>query len=432
MSTIFAGNTTTTSLTHTGDITGNLVLSSIGNIVLQPGTGYGVVWANNAAFSSGGGGGLTMAAVQTANITAVASTIYPVNTTNSTITATLPASPSAGAQVQFVDYAGTFGANSLTIYASGIKIQGNTSNVVLSTNRESAALMYVDTTQGWVTYNGFTNNPVGIYSVDYLVVAGGGGGAAGYGGGGGGGGGLLAATTSVTPGTAYSITVGAGGAGYPGYNNGGWINNHGTSGANSSGFNATALGGGGGGGGGTVNGYAGGSGGGGGDSATGGAGTAGQGYAGGNGVSAPTSPNYGAGGGGGAGGVGSVGTNTAGGNGGTGASSSISGTLTYYAAGGGGGTYNGGTGGSGGTGGGGSGSNGAPAGGNATTSTGSGGGGGAGYASPGPNASGGAGNGAGGIAIIRYLGGQRGTGGTITTSAGYTIHTFTSSGTYIA
>jgi hypothetical protein len=33
---------------------------------------------------------------------------------------------------------------------------------------------------------------------------------------------------------------------------------------------------------------------------------------------------------------------------------------------------------------------------------------------------------------LRYLGTQRGVGGAVTSSGGYTIHTFTSSGTYIA
>jgi hypothetical protein len=37
-----------------------------------------------------------------------------------------------------------------------------------------------------------------------------------------------------------------------------------------------------------------------------------------------------------------------------------------------------------------------------------------------------------GVVIIRYLGSQRGTGGTVTSAGGYTIHTFTSSGTYTA
>ena len=46
--------------------------------------------------------------------------------------------------------------------------------------------------------------------------------------------------------------------------------------------------------------------------------------------------------------------------------------------------------------------------------------------------SGASGNGGSGIVIIRYFGAQRGTGGTVTSSGGYTIHTFTSSGTYTA
>jgi len=37
-----------------------------------------------------------------------------------------------------------------------------------------------------------------------------------------------------------------------------------------------------------------------------------------------------------------------------------------------------------------------------------------------------------GVFIIRYLGAQRGTGGTVTSSGGYTYHTFTSAGTYTA
>jgi hypothetical protein len=46
-----------------------------------------------------------------------------------------------------------------------------------------------------------------------------------------------------------------------------------------------------------------------------------------------------------------------------------------------------------------------------------------------PNA---VGSGGSGIVIVAYQGQQRGTGGTITTANGYTIHTFTTSGTYTA
>ena len=44
----------------------------------------------------------------------------------------------------------------------------------------------------------------------------------------------------------------------------------------------------------------------------------------------------------------------------------------------------------------------------------------------------GTGTGGSGIVIIRYLGAQRGTGGTVTSSGGYTYHAFTTSGTYVA
>jgi hypothetical protein len=40
------------------------------------------------------------------------------------------------------------------------------------------------------------------------------------------------------------------------------------------------------------------------------------------------------------------------------------------------------------------------------------------------------GNGGKGVVIIRYLGAQAATGGTITSSGGYTIHTFNDSGTF--
>jgi len=36
-----------------------------------------------------------------------------------------------------------------------------------------------------------------------------------------------------------------------------------------------------------------------------------------------------------------------------------------------------------------------------------------------------------GIVIVRYVGDQRATGGTVTSDSGYTIHTFTSSGTFV-
>jgi len=50
----------------------------------------------------------------------------------------------------------------------------------------------------------------------------------------------------------------------------------------------------------------------------------------------------------------------------------------------------------------------------------------------GSNFSNAAGAGGSGLVIIRYLGAQKATGGTVTSSGGYTIHTFTTSGTFTA
>ena len=260
------------------------------------------------------------------------------------------------------------------------------------------------------------------YSVNYLVVAGGGGGGFSYAGGGGAGG-LLSSSTPLSTGVAYTITVGAGGAGATANTA------TGTNGSNSIIFGlATAIGGGGGGsnGGSFFNGAAGGSGGGGsgynGSPVTsGGSATSGQGNIGGSGFNAPQAP---AAGGGGAGAVGANGNASAGGAGGVGSSNSISGSAVTYAGGGGGGGGIGITGGAGGSGGGGAGGTQAVAGTAASANTGGGGGGGGGSAN---GAAGGS-----GIVIISYVGSQRGTGGTVTSSGGYTIHTFTSSGTYSA
>jgi hypothetical protein len=262
------------------------------------------------------------------------------------------------------------------------------------------------------------------YDIEYLVVAGGGGGGSM---GGAGEGGYLASTVSVPFGTAYSVTVGAGGTGQT--DSGSLA----TGGSNSV-FGALATSTGGGRGGGAVSGQLPGNGGSGGggtsldyQSAVG-TGTSGQGSNGGLGA-AVGAGTTGAGGGGG--GKNAVGTNAPGsttpGNGGNGLAWS---NGTTYGGGGGGGSYalssSGGQG-TAGTGGGGTGGNA-----NTLATAGSantgGGGGGGGYLGTGYNRT--AGNGGSGIVIVRYAGAQRGTGGTVTSAGGYTYHTFTASGTF--
>jgi hypothetical protein len=236
---------------------------------------------------------------------------------------------------------------------------------------------------------------------DYLVVAGGGGGGgstAGSNNGGGagagglrstvtatGGGGSLESALSVTTGTNYTVTVGAGGAG--------GVLAVGTVGSNSVFSTVTSNGGGFGG----RSLAAGGNGGSGGGGSTAGTGTANQGRAG--GLWANAVSNYGNGGGGGANTAGANGTGSTGGAGGAGVSVSITGSSVTYAGGGGGGTSLGGTAGAGGSGGGGAGGSNAQAGTAGTANLGGGGGG----AGTNDVTSFVGGNGGSGIVIIRYL-----------------------------
>jgi hypothetical protein len=86
--------------------------------------------------------------------TAVKGNAYPCNTTSAGFTVTLPATPSAGDQVQLVDYAGTFDANALTIDPNGEDIEGGTDTLQLTGEREGVILTYIDSTQGWIATSG--------------------------------------------------------------------------------------------------------------------------------------------------------------------------------------------------------------------------------------------------------------------------------------
>ena len=237
------------------------------------------------------------------------------------------------------------------------------------------------------------------YDVEYLLVAGGG--TNRYNGynpwvGGGGAGGTIDSTATITPGSNYTVTIGAGG------------NNSQSSAPGSSVFGVNTTGGGlgcnqgggqttGGSGGGGIN--------------AGANGIAGQGNRGG--------PGGGTYVGGGGGGKGAQANNINGGNG-----INWKGLGTYYAGGGGGAGRS--TPGNGGQGGGGRGGYSGGQGQNGTPNRGGGGAGSENF-QPYANKLGGS-----GIVIIRYSGPQRGNGGSVTNTGGYTYHTFNSSSNYTA
>ena len=89
-------------------------------------------------------------AVKTANYTASAGEGIFANTSGGAWTLTLPATPSQGDEVSFIDYAGTFDTNNLTIGRNGNPIQGTAADLTVSTERAANTLVYVDGTQGWL------------------------------------------------------------------------------------------------------------------------------------------------------------------------------------------------------------------------------------------------------------------------------------------
>ena len=62
---------------------------------------------------------------------------------------TLPASPQTGDQVSFVDLAGTFDTNNLTIGRNSLKIMGLTEDMIVSTENAGIQLVYTGSTHGW-------------------------------------------------------------------------------------------------------------------------------------------------------------------------------------------------------------------------------------------------------------------------------------------
>ncbi len=98
-------------------------------------------------------GGTDWQAVKTGNFTASAGHGVFANTTGSAWTLTLPASPSLGDEVSFVDYAGTFDTNNLTIGRNSSKIHGADEDLTVSVERAANTLVFTDATQGWLLKN---------------------------------------------------------------------------------------------------------------------------------------------------------------------------------------------------------------------------------------------------------------------------------------
>jgi hypothetical protein len=95
-------------------------------------------------------GGTSWQAVKTTGFTGAAGEGYFCDTTGGAFTATLPATPTLGDEVTFVDYAGTFDTNNLTVGRNSENIQGSAADLTVSVDRAGLTLVYSGATQGWL------------------------------------------------------------------------------------------------------------------------------------------------------------------------------------------------------------------------------------------------------------------------------------------
>ena len=86
---------------------------------------------------------------KSASFTAAAGKAYFCDTSGGAIDVTLP-SPTIGDTIRFLDVSGTFDTNDLTILYGSSKIQGASSNLDVAVERAGFALIYYNSTQGWL------------------------------------------------------------------------------------------------------------------------------------------------------------------------------------------------------------------------------------------------------------------------------------------
>jgi hypothetical protein len=83
------------------------------------------------------------------NYTAVTGNHIFVDTSTAPVTVTLPASPSIGDNITFIDYIGSFGTNNLTFNRNGKLIMGLEENLIIDVPNAANFLIYSGLSVGW-------------------------------------------------------------------------------------------------------------------------------------------------------------------------------------------------------------------------------------------------------------------------------------------
>ena len=119
-------------------LSGSTLTIDSGATITNSGTasGFGITWNIGSAYNS--------------NFNASAGNGYFVSTSGGAVTATLPASPSAGDEIRFIDLSATFDTNNLTVGRNGKPIMGAASDLTVATERAGLGLVFSDDTNGWL------------------------------------------------------------------------------------------------------------------------------------------------------------------------------------------------------------------------------------------------------------------------------------------
>jgi hypothetical protein len=124
---------------------GGITMGTTGQVLTTDGT--------TASFGDISGGATWQAVITADPANAVAGYGYFCNTTSAAFTVTLPTAATIGDFISFIDYAGTFDTNNLTIGRNSHNIQGAAADLTVATERAGFTLVYVDATQGWLLQN---------------------------------------------------------------------------------------------------------------------------------------------------------------------------------------------------------------------------------------------------------------------------------------